>query len=358
MKKIIPDRGLTVFIFIAIFFWLNGSLSAQNAIADSLIKSFRLFEDDSMIEITLRFNLTRYFRTKPQEDYMKANITFHLSETDSISRDIKLKTRGVFRNQYCSYPPIELNFKKADFGYSDLDKISKLKLATQCSSGKIKADYILREYLAYKLFNVLTDTSYRVRLLTINYVDSEKKRKSEKQFGFFLEPVETLTERTNSLQIKTATLTQKSIVPRIMDRFTIFNYMIGNYDWAVPGLHNVTVIRPLDAGPYNLNIAIPHDFDWTGLVNASYAVPAEIVGTDNVRQRIFEGVCRTKEVYLKDLEQFRGKKQEFYRVINEFPYINQKDKKDMTGYLDGFFIQMEGKNNSLVFDLLKSCKNF
>ena len=152
------------------------SLLAQPAKPDST-KSFRLFEDDKIIEISLRFDLTTYFRTKPRDSYLNANLTIHSVQDDSISRDIKLKTRGIFRNKYCTFPPIELNIKKVNFGYSDLDKISKLKLVPQCSSGKDKEDYVLKEYLAYKLFNVLTDTSFRVRLLSINYVDTQKKRK-------------------------------------------------------------------------------------------------------------------------------------------------------------------------------------
>src|SRR5664279_5922419 len=128
----------------------NDFLLAQTAISDSSKKSFRLFEEDKIIEISLRFDLSTYFRTKPKEDYLKADITFHLSKTDSLSQDIKLRTRGIFRNQYCKFPPIELNFKKANFGYSDLSRISKLKLVPQCSSGKENGDYVLREYLAYK----------------------------------------------------------------------------------------------------------------------------------------------------------------------------------------------------------------
>ena len=256
------------------------------------------------------------------------------------------------------FAPIELNIKKAGFGYSDLDRISKLKLVPQCGPGKDKEDYVLREYLAYKLFNVLTDTSFRVRLLTVNYIDSEKKRKPVKQFGIFLEPVDMLIARTNCIQIKSANLNQKSIIPRIMDRLAIFNFMIGNYDWSVPGQHNVLIIKSLNFDPNSLGIAIPHDFDWTGLVNAAYAIPTEEIGIENVRERLFIGVCRTKEVYSKELDLFLEKKEEFYKVINEFPYINQKAKKDMTDYLDGFFDQLVGNKDRILYNMMNTCKKF
>jgi hypothetical protein len=356
-KKIILQLSIFTFL-VFLSSGRNNPMLAQTAVKDSLLKSFRLFDDDSLIEISLRFDLSTYFREKPREEYIKANLTIHADKTDSVSRDIRLKTRGVFRNKYCTFAPIELNIKKANFGYSDIDKISKLKLVPQCSSGKDKEDYVLREYLAYKLFNVLTDTSFRVRLLTVNYLDSEKKRKPIKQYGFFLEPVEMLTARTNCILLKTRTMDQKSIIPRIMDRLAIFNFMIGNYDWSVPGLHNVLVIKSLIYEPTGLGIAIPHDFDWTGLVNASYAIPAENVGTENVRERRFDGICRSKEVFQKDLDLFLAKKDEFYKVIADFPYINQKGKKDMTDYLDGFFDQLAGKRDLILYNLMNSCKKF
>jgi hypothetical protein len=348
-------------IGILLFLGLVGqddSLLAQNKIHDSSKNSFGLFEDDKLIEISLRFDLSTYFRTKPKEDYLKANITFHISKSDSVSQDIRLKTRGVFRNKYCKYPPIELNFKKANFGYSDLNKISKIKLVPQCSSGKENEDYVLKEYLAYKLFNVLTDTSFRVRLLKVTYIDTQKKRKPIVQYGFFIEPVEILLARTNCIQIKTPTLTQKNIIPKIIDRLAIFNFMIGNYDWAVPGQHNILVIKSLKIDPYGLAIAIPHDFDWTGLVNASYAIPAEVVGTENVRERLFLGICRTEETYQRDLDTFVEKKDEFYNVIKEFPYLNQQVKKDLMDYLAGFFDQLDGNRKRILYNFMNSCKNF
>src|SRR5664280_123288 len=184
-QKIFFQISIVVF-FVSLFICWNDCLVAQTAIPDSSKNRFRLFDEDKLIEISLRFDLSTYFRTKPKEDYLKAEITFNLSKTDSISQSVRLRTRGVFRNRYCMFAPIELNFKKANFGYTDLNKITKLKLVPQCSSGKDKEDYVLREYLAYKLFNVLTDTSFRVRLLTVNYFDSEKKKSLSDNMGFLL----------------------------------------------------------------------------------------------------------------------------------------------------------------------------
>ena len=344
---------ITLFVFPA--FGHSDKTGKHSKGLDASKESFRLFEDDQLLEITLRFDLTSYLRSKPKEEYLKANITFHLSETDSLNSNIRLRTRGEFRNNYCYFPPIELNFKNADFKYSDLDKINKIKLVPECNSGAINENYVLREYLIYKLFNVLTDTSFRVRLLRINYFDTQKRKKPITQFGFFIEPVEMLAARANYIQLKSRNLTQKSITPKVMDRMALFNYMIGNYDWSIPGQHNVKLFRSLTFDTVIYAIAIPYDFDWTGLVNASYAVPAENVGTETVRERIFLGICRNDEEYMKHIEVFLEKKEEFYRVINEFPYLNQREKRDIIIYLDDFYKMLTGRMN--IMDIIHyNCK--
>ena len=155
-------------------------------------------------------------------------------------------------------------------------------------------EYVIREYLVYKLFNALTDTSLKVRLLKVNYIDTKKNKKTIVKYGIFIEPVEMLAKRTNCIVLKTMTLNQNHIVPEIMDRVAIFNYMVANWDWSIPKQHNVKIIKPLsfNAGP--LGIAVPFDFDLTGVVNADYAIPPPSTGIENVRERIYSGLCRTK----------------------------------------------------------------
>ena len=355
-KRIFFQIYLLIFLVLPVF-GQKAKNNSGSVKTDITAKSFGLFEDDKPLEITLRFDMTTYFKIKPKTDYLNAVITIHISKTDSINANIRLKTRGEFRYRECDYAPIDLNFKKAKFGYSDLDKISKIKLVPQCKLSTENENYIIREYLIYKLYNVLTDTSFRVRLLTINYIDSERKRKPIRQSGFFIEPLEMLTARTNTVLINSQTLTQKNIFPKEIDRVAIFNYMIGNYDWGVPKQHNVKIIKPLIVDTLQLALAVPYDFDWTGLVNADYAIPAENVGTQSIRERIFLGICRSREVYQKDLEIFLEKKEAFYRVINEFLYLNQRSKKDMTLYLDQFFNQCVGKKE--ILDIFQnSCKKF
>lgn len=352
---------ISILILFFLFLPVSGQVSdtlAKAVPADSSLTSFGLFEKDDLLEMTLRFNIGSYLRYKVKKESMKADFILNPGKPDSLSRKIKLKTRGTFRNAHCVYAPIELNFKSSDFGYSDLDKLDKVKLVNQCSSGPDDENFLLREYLVYKLFNVLTDTSLRVRLFRINYIDSEKKKKAFTHYGFLIEPVGMLAQRTNTIQVKTTSLTQKHIFQQSMDRLAIFNYMIGNFDWSVPGQHNVEVLKSASDLNSQTGIIIPYDFDWSGIVNATYAIPAEETGVNSVRERLFLGICRNKEVFWNDLDVFIADKDRFYNVINSFPYLKERDKADITHFLDGFYDQLKGNRSVILQILQSSCKNF
>jgi len=315
-----------------------------------------LFGSDEMLNVSLYLDLGAFAKKPSKNDSFEADMTIHINETDSINRPVTIKYRGISRFEICSFPPMQINFKKPL--YSDSLKIKKLKLVTHCQSSSITDEYVIREYLVYKLFNVLTDTSFRVRLLKVDYIDSKKNKKTIRKYGIFIEPVELLAKRTNSIPVKTASVNQTHIKPYAMDRLAIFNYMVTNWDWSIPGQHNVEVIKPSSYNPDGLGIAVPYDFDLTGIVNAEYAIPPPDLGIENVRQPIFTGICRTKEVYTEDLKRFLEAKDKLYSVVNELPHLNPRAKKDITGFLDQFFNQLEKPKSmdNLVDIFLNNCK--
>jgi hypothetical protein len=228
---------------------------------------------------------------------------------------------------------------------------------THSQSGIKYDDFILREYLVYKLYNVLTDSSYKVRLLRVNYIDTEKKRKPLIQYGIFIEPKSLLASRNHSVEVESMNLTQNHIQPEVMDRVAIFNYMVGNTDWSVPNLHNVKVLSKLKYDNSNLGMIVPYDFDYSGLVNADYAVPFEGLGLKSVLERRYVGICRSEETFIQAVQEFKDKKDEFYRVINEFPLLKERTKKEMIGYLDSFFKGFDNRY-SVVQNILSGCSNF
>jgi hypothetical protein len=357
-KLIFSQLFLLVFIVFK-GFGQNDTISVSGLNGDSPEESFSLFGSEKPLEATLQFDITTFLRKNPKSPPLDAIMTFHLSETDSLDRKVSIKYRGEYRYRTCNFPPIQLNFKKSIKAYPDSGKVKKLKLVTHCDQGGVYDDYVLREYLVYKLYNVLTDTCFRVRLLRINYIDTGRERKPIRQYGLILEPIDMLAKRTSSTVVKVTNLTQKYIVPKIMDRLAIFNFMIANWDWSIPGQHNVAIIVPKNYNYSGLGIAIPFDFDLTGVVNANYGFPAPETGLKSNQDRLFTGICRSKEVFEARLKEFLTLKESFYSVINEFPYLSLKSKKDIITFLDGFFEQIEKERNlnNLVSEFLNNCKN-
>jgi hypothetical protein len=149
---------------------------------------------------------------------MDALLTYHINDKDSINKEIRLKSRGEMRNGYCDFPPIRLNFKKTEFQREDLRKIETMKLVTHCEYGN--EEDLFKEYLIYKLYNVLTDTSFRIRLVKIEYINTYKKSKPISTYAFFIEPIEMLADRINSVEVTVLNVTQKNILPEMMDRDT------------------------------------------------------------------------------------------------------------------------------------------
>jgi hypothetical protein len=354
MKHFICISVILIFFFISKAFCQNDSIENSFDAIDTLEQNFGLFTNEEVLNISLRFDVTEYRRKKPKDKYMPAILTYHINQYDSINKEISLKSRGIMRNSYCNFPPLRLNFKKNSFVEKDLIKLDKVKVVTHCSSGH--EIYLFKEYLIYKLYNVLTDFSYKVRLLNINYIDTNKKNKSLHSHAFIIEPTEFLAERIDATQVESLKLTMANIENISMNNMAIFNYMIGNTDWSVPNQHNCKVFQQRVIANHALGVIVPFDFDYAGLINASYAIPNENLGTQSVTQRVFMGICRPEAEYIKALEEFSYKKDEFYNLIKNFEYLNDKSKKEMLNYLDQFYRELE-KPSLLVTVFRNSCKS-
>lgn len=321
-------------------------------------KYLPLFGTDDILEVFLYFDLSGFLSKKDKAQSFDGEMIIPLSETDSLDKKVTVKYRGQSRYERCRFPPMRVTFKKPLYESSDSGRIKKIKLVNQCQSGAQHEEYVKREYLVYKLYSVITDTSFRVRLLKINFIDTKKERKPIVQYGMFVEPEELLANRTNTLEVKTISLTQEHMFPTMIDRVAIFNYMVSNWDWSVPGQHNVQVLKSSRMDMAGLGIPVPFDFDLTGVVNAEYAIPPPDMGIETNRDRKFTGICRSPEVYRQELLMFLEKKNEFYSVVNNYPHLGNADKKGIILFLDQFFNQLEKPKSldNLIDLFLDNCK--
>ncbi|MBN1186756.1 MAG: hypothetical protein JXB49_31045 [Bacteroidales bacterium] len=312
-----------------------------------------LFQSDTILNITLKFNIKEFQKEKLSGDYVPAELIMDSGEENVIKKDIKIKARGIYRLNMCSFPPLWIQVQKIKKTDSTNKSIKKVKLVTHCNPSSTYDDYILREYLAYKIFNIISPYSYRVRLLNITYIDTGRKNKTITRYGYFIEPTEDMAGRLNAMEIKLDAVGFFATDERQTDLVSMWAYMMGNTDWSVTGRHNIKLLKTNTTESHKL-IPVPYDFDFTGFVNTSYAVPKEGSGLENVRQRLYTGPCRKLIEYNIAAQHLLLKKKEIYSLINDFEYLEEHSKKELIDYLEQFYINIQ-KPNFIKYHLDIDC---
>ena len=298
---------------------------------------YPLFCSHDIIELSLTFNWKELVSDiGDNRSYHDAQLTYFEPEGDSVSISVEVQTRGYFRRfRYnCVFPPLRIRFSE----YVDDNKLfygqDKLKLVTHCSNySRVYNNYLLKEYLAYRIYNLLCNESYKVRLARITYNDSERKNKQLTRFMFFIEKTEHMASRIGGIELEFSGLPKEVTDTELTLFFSVFQYLIGNTDWSIPGLHNVRLVY-LPGPKY---IPVPYDFDFSGFVGTHYAITDPKIPIESVFQRIYCGPCVELETILPVLELFNRKKPEIYSLISDFEYLELKDRKKILRYLDLFY---------------------
>lgn len=164
-----------------------------------------------------------------------------------------------------------------------------------------------------------------------------------------------LAERLKMLPIKNDFVSIQLTDTLWTNYMAVFQYLIGNADYSVAGRHNVKLLRYNDVNQPNL-IPVPYDFDYSGLVNANYAIPGENIGISSVTERYFLGPCRPAENYKKVLIEFQSKKEEIYRLINSFTYLAEKERQSVISYLNELF-DYQNESYFIEKSFLSTCQN-
>jgi hypothetical protein len=315
-----------------------------------------IFSSNEPLRITLSFNIRKFVHGKSKPEDFDAIMTTHTSDHDSIVQHVKLRARGQFRRTFCYFPPILISSvnktKEADKAFGQ----NSIKLVTHCKNTGSFEDYILKEYLAYKLYNQLSQYSFRVRLLAVEYIDSERPEKRYSRFGFIIEDPEEMAERNHTELVDSLVITKNALVSAENTRAAMFEYMIGNVDWALTIMHNVKVIRPTEVYTYR-RIYVPYDFDYSGFVGTSYAVPSEELGITSVKERLYMGTCVPDEIYNQVMDEFEAKKDQLVKTIVDFNYLESGVKNEAIDYLNDFFNQMKNRYNFISI-MKVHCRDF
>jgi len=302
-----------------------------------------LFADRAPLEVTIEAPLTTLMTERPDEEYLEGTFSYMDAGGVVQNLDLKIRTRGNFRRtkEICDFAPIRLNFKKKQVKDTEFDGQDKLKLVTHCQN---KVPYneqlVLREYLAYRIFQVLTDKSFSVRLLRINYIDTEGADPMTK-YGFVIEDNDDVAKRVDMKSLDNGNIKHAELDPQQENLVNIFQYMIGNTDYSLikgmPGeecCHNSELLSATGEAPYT---PLPYDFDFAGLVNASYAQVNPQFNLRSVRHRLYRGICPNNDQVPDTVQYFLENKEAIYAIIDEMTMLSKRSRGDATSYLDSFF---------------------
>lgn len=299
-----------------------------------------LFESDAVLNVTISgpFNrLVRRAKRNPQPYAVRVTV-------NGMAHNATIEARGLTRRigGFCTFPPLRLSFPSKPDGASPFAGQGKLKMVTHCQDKGNYEQVMLREYAAYRLYNVMTDESLRVRLANIRY-ENESGNEVATRMGFFIEDIDAAADRLGGTEINLPEIGSRWIGQQRAARYALFQYMIGNLDWSMfrgpqgrHCCHNSKVIGSDKQARQNL-IPIPYDFDMSGLVDAPYAVAPEGLPVRNVRQRLYRGLCRYGPDTLALAAELRGRRSELTAAYRNVPGMSDGTRRDLDNYLDDFF---------------------
>jgi len=324
-------------------FLLSLILLSCSQIFGQKVDSIKFFQEEGLIEATLTTDYKKLQAEKELDAYQPASIVMKFPDGTSIHEEITVAARGHFRRETCFIPPLRLNFHNP--GAPRLNDLGKLKLVIGCGSGKDDEQLLLKEYLVYKIYNLLESKSFRVRLIKLNYNDSRGKLRSFSQHAFFIEDDKDMAKRNGCVMSKQQIISSKYTDRNMLTMVGVFQFMISNGDWGInpTTVHNLKLVCNQNS-PDSPPFAVPYDFDHSGFVNASYATPAEQLGTETVKQRVYRGYPRTIEELEAVFNVFRDKKNAIYSLVNNFTLLKERERSGLIDYLEEFYRIIDNKN--------------
>jgi hypothetical protein len=254
-----------------------------------------LFDEAAPLRLTLEAPLRalrRDSRSRPERDGF---IRYVNPAGDQVTLDVEVRVRGNNRLAECDFPPLRLDFRRGQLEGTVFAGQNRLKLVTLCKSRDAYRDYLQLEYDIYRLFNTLTNYSFRVRPVQVEYVSTDSRREEVMTEPAFLIEEDWEVAARHGLNV----IEQESIPLESLDAahtalLSVFQFMIGNTDWSAlrgPDEENCCHNGKVIGGPDTARIVLPYDFDQAGLIYTEYSQPNERLPIRTVRQRLYRGFC-------------------------------------------------------------------
>ncbi|MBK8504328.1 MAG: hypothetical protein IPL46_20240 [Saprospiraceae bacterium] len=288
-------------------------------------------QNDSILDLTLSFSQSDL--EQHLEDERKIDGTMTLGREEPVP--IRLASRGVTRKKICDFPPLHVYLPDSMALVLGWGAYKKYKLVTHCHKNNDDDDLLLREFLVYQMYHLITPVSLKVQLCrSWYYTESDSIR----HFSFFIEDEDEMSYRVGGDLLEDAIKELPPVDKVQYQNLVLFQYMIGNTDWNLTQRHNIKFIK-IDDNPYLT--PVPYDFDYSGLVNAPYATPYPTLPIKHVRERLWQYRGQSEDDLSVSVSLFIAKKHELLQLIDLSNYVSDSSKKDMLDYVLSFYQQIE-----------------
>ncbi len=300
-----------------------------------------LFQSDAPLTVTLQAPWRELLRKRVRDDRYPALLTYADTEGRSHRIDATVESRGLTRRRTCLFPPIRIRFAAPATQGTVFEGQRSLKMVTHCRSGRRPEQSYVLEMLAYRIYNLATDHSFRVRPLDITYQDLQSGKTDGPHFAFLIESLGDIARRNGQRPAPQAEFVPGQFEPSALSRYMLFQYLIGNTDWDVLAgpkdgacCHNARVLVGRTPGGF---IAVPYDLDSAGLVNASYAAPHESLRIKEVTQRLFRGFCVHNDALPAARQEFLGHRAAILALVQEEPRLDESRRREAIRYVQDFY---------------------
>jgi len=301
-----------------------------------------LFQSTDILEVRITAPFKTILAERSNEEDVPGKFQYANQAGELEEVDIGIRTRGISRRQrdVCSFPPLRLDFKSSQVKKSLLHKQDKLKLVTHCKDKSRRyTETPLREYLAYRMLNELTDVSFRVRLMRITYVDTDGRDPDRNRYGFVIEHKDRLARRLGIEPIQLKSARVNVLRPDYTNLISMFHYMIGNTDFSpIAGpedecCHNHVLL----GAKGELFYSVPYDFDQAGLVDAAHGQTNRRFKLRSAKQRLYRGRCANNEQLTSTIALFSGKREAIFKLISEQEGLEDETRGELTEFVEKFY---------------------
>lgn len=310
----------------------------------SAAEAYPLFQTDEVLKAVLTAPISQAYAQRHQEVrlYLPGQWTYADAQGETNRLEVSIRTRGHFRREFCELPPLQLNFKKKQVRGTLFTGQNKLKLVAPCKTKPKYRQYVVLEYLAYKTLEIITDRSFKTRLMRLTYVDSDEKKETWSDLVFVIEDDSDMARRLDLERLYLPEVRYADLDHPQTAIVQLFQLLIANNDYSVikgsrdeDCCHNVQLLG--EKGAMTGRIPIPFDFDMSGLVNADYATPPDQVPVRDVRVRYFNGLCQPKQNLDDAITHMQSKREEILSLYRNSAELDEKTKANTVAFVEDFF---------------------